>query len=174
MADQPAEDAGATPAEETVPAEQAPPEGGGENIEAAGGEVGEGEGEGESEAGGEDAGKENDDDADEDITELPPDPTPHDLRKIMAKEVAKLKEMPVKQFIEAMPATEKLHNQINSYAEKFMVEIIKQIPEVTPVLKKVGEYDQVVFDKLFEAKTADFNAAGKTPEGKSFMCIVRR
>ncbi|BHF68821.1 Death domain-containing protein 1 [Sparganum proliferum] len=164
MADQPAEDAGATPAEETVPAEQAPPEDGGENIEAAGGEIGEGEGEGEGEAEGKDAGKDNDDDADEDITELPPNPTPHDLRKIMAKEVAKLKEMPVKQFIEAMPATEKLHNQINSYAEKFMVEIIKQIPEVTPVLKKVGEYDQVVFDKLFEAKTADFNAAGKTPE----------
>ncbi|VDL98556.1 unnamed protein product [Schistocephalus solidus] len=169
MADQPTEGAGTAPAEETVPAEQTPAEDDGENVETAGGEdVGEGEGEGEGEDEGEggevDAGEGIDDDAEEDITELPPNPTPHDLRKIMAKEVAKLKEIPVKQFIEAMPATEKLHSQINSYAEQFMVEIIKQIPDVIPVLKKVGEYDQIVFDKLFEAKTADFKAAGKTPE----------
>ncbi|VDN09807.1 unnamed protein product [Dibothriocephalus latus] len=90
----------------------------------------------------------------------------------MAKEVIKLKEMPVKEFIEAMPAAEKLHTQINSYAEQFMVEIIKQIPDVIPVLKKVGEYDQVVFDKLFEAKTADFTAAGKTSEGTEHSRIV--
>ncbi|VDD79675.1 unnamed protein product [Mesocestoides corti] len=98
------------------------------------------------------------------IKQLPPNVTPAMLKSIMASEVAHLKAMKPAEFVQQMEELKQLHDQIYIAAEKFIKRVIAQIPQITPVLKKVSEYDQQACDRVLEATDDDWRMAGINAE----------
>lgn len=101
------------------------------------------------------------------LMDLPSKITPKQLRRVMETQVEKLKAMTPAQMIANMPDIERLHKQCYAAAERFIKEVISQIPEYSPVIKEVGEYNQKACDKLMETTMEDFKQNNKSLEGES-------
>lgn len=98
--------------------------------------------------------------------DLPPNMTPAMLRRIISVELERLKGMQPSEFVEKMEELKHLHNQIYEAADRFIKQVVSQIPFITPIFKHVSEYDQQACDKVLAATDEDWDSAGITPEGE--------
>lgn len=103
-------------------------------------------------------------------TDLPPDVDPALLKKIMTIELARLKAMRPSEFVKKIDELKHLHSQIYAAAEGFIKDIIAQVPHITPVLKQVGEYDQLACDKVLAISDNDWRTANIN-DGREFLFI---
>ena len=101
--------------------------------------------------------------------DLPPNMTPAMLKRIMSTELERLKNMRPAEFVEKLEELKHLHSQIYTEAEKFIKQVIAQIPYITPIFKHLSEYDQQACDKVLAATDDDWQAAGFKESGKRFL-----
>ncbi|KAL5965153.1 Death domain-containing protein 1 [Taenia solium] len=101
--------------------------------------------------------------------DLPPNMTPAMLRRIVSVELERLKGMQPSEFVEKMEELKHLHNQIYEAADKFIKQVVSQIPFITPIFKHVSEYDQQACDKVLAATDEDWDSAGITPEDREAL-----
>ncbi|VDK20469.1 unnamed protein product [Taenia asiatica] len=101
--------------------------------------------------------------------DLPPNMTPAMLRRIISVELERLKGMQPSEFVEKMEELKHLHNQIYEAADKFIKQVVSQIPFITPIFKHVSEYDQQACDKVLAATDEDWDSAGITPEDREAL-----
>ncbi|VDM26634.1 unnamed protein product [Hydatigera taeniaeformis] len=101
--------------------------------------------------------------------DLPPNLTPAMLRRIISVELERLKGMKQSEFVEKMEELKHLHTQIYEAADRFIKQVVSQIPFITPIFKHVSEYDQQACDKVLAATDEEWDSAGISPEGKCFF-----
>ncbi|KAH9280930.1 Death domain-containing protein 1 [Echinococcus granulosus] len=101
--------------------------------------------------------------------DLPPNMTPAMLRRIISVELERLKGMQPSEFVEKMEELKHLHNQIYETADKFIKQVVSQIPFITPIFKHVSEYDQQACDKVLAAADEDWDNAGITIEDREAL-----
>ncbi|VDN96650.1 unnamed protein product [Rodentolepis nana] len=98
--------------------------------------------------------------------ELLPNMTPALLRQTIADELERLKNMKPAEFVERLEELKNLHKHIYEAAEKFIKEVVEQVPTLTPIFKLVSEFDQKACDKALETTLDDWENAGITSEDR--------
>ncbi|VDL56767.1 unnamed protein product [Hymenolepis diminuta] len=101
-----------------------------------------------------------------DLNDLKPSSnmTPAVLRRTISDELTRLKSMKPAEFVERMEELKNLHRQIYEVAEKFIKEVVDQIPALTPIFKLINEFDQRAYDKALATANEDWDNAGITVE----------